>query len=243
MKKEWSKVPLGEVLDLEIDAVSVDPTTTYPFAGVYGFGRGLFFRDSLKGSDTTYSHFHRLHAGQLVMSQPKGWEGAITVVPEEFEGRFLSAVFPTFRAQSSRLSPKFLRILTKCKWLWDALFDKSSGIGARRNSVYPEHLLAVTIPLPPIAEQERIVAHFDAIEAYLARAQKLRNEQENELKAVLSSAFHILQSDVTPKPLAEVAPLAWRRISIDSNESYMEFGVRSFYKGIFLRRKVAGSID
>ncbi len=241
MKKGWSEVPLGEILDLEIDAVPVDPTETYPFAGVYGFGRGLFFRDSLKGSDTTYSHFHRLHVGQLVMSQPKGWEGAITVVPEEFEGRFLSAVFPTFRAQPSRLSPKFLRVLTKCKWLWDALFVKSSGIGARRNSVYPEHLLAVAIPLPPIAEQERIAAHFDAIEVRLARAKKLREEQENELKAALSSAFHKLQSDVTWKRLAEVAPLAWRQITIDSDETYMEFGVRSFYKGIFLRRKVAGS--
>ncbi|MDD4061148.1 MAG: restriction endonuclease subunit S, partial [Kiritimatiellae bacterium] len=81
MKKGWRKVPLADVLYLDIDAVPVNSDESYPFAGVYGFGRGLFKRDSLKGSDTTYSHFHRLHEGQLVMSQPKGWEGAITVVP------------------------------------------------------------------------------------------------------------------------------------------------------------------
>ena len=99
------EVPLEELLDSEIDAVPVDPVETYPFAGVYGFGRGLFVRDSLKGSDTTYSNFHRLHEGQLVMSQPKGWEGAITVVPKEFQGRFLSSVFPTFRPREDKLSP------------------------------------------------------------------------------------------------------------------------------------------
>ena len=82
---------------------------------------------------------------------------------------------------------------------------------------------------------------MDAIEARLTRAEKLREEQENELKATLNSAFHKLEADVTWKPLAEVAPLAWRQIAIDPDESYTEFGVRSFYKGIFLRRKVAGS--
>jgi type I restriction enzyme, S subunit len=82
---------------------------------------------------------------------------------------------------------------------------------------------------------------LDAIESRLTRAQNLREEQEKELKATLSSAFHKLEADVTWKPLAEVAPLAWRQITIDPDESYTEFGVRSFYKGIFLRRKVAGS--
>lgn len=241
MRGRWTKVPLGELLDVEIDAVSVDPTETYPFAGVYGFGRGLFVRDSLKGSETTYSHFHRLHEGQLVMSQPKGWEGAITVVPKEFEGRFLSPVFPTFRSRKERLTPDFLQLITKCKWLWDALLQKSNGIGARRNSIYPAQLLEVSIPLPPLAEQQRIVDHLSAIESRLTRVQKLREEQEQELQATLHAFFQKLGSDVTWKPLSEVAPLAWRQITIDPEESYSEFGVRSFYKGIFLRRKVSGS--
>lgn len=195
MKKGWAKVPLGELLDIEIDAVPVDPSDTYPFAGVYGFGRGLFMRDSLKGSDTTYSHFHRLHEGQLVMSQPKGWEGAITVVPKEFEGRFLSSVFPTFRPREGTLSPAFLRLVTKCKWLWDELFVKSNGIGARRNSIYPAQLLEVQIPLPPLAEQQRIVAHLDAIESRLTRTQKLREEAGKEVAALFPQ---LLDKAMTP---------------------------------------------
>ena len=151
MRKGWTKVALGEVLKIDIDAVAVDPSETYPFAGVYGFGRGLFTRDSVKGSDTTYSHFHRLHEGQLVMSQPKGWEGAITIVPKEYDGRFLSSVFPTFTSDASHLTTGFLGVLTKCKWLWDALLAKSNGIGARRNSILPAQLLGVKVPLPPLA--------------------------------------------------------------------------------------------
>lgn len=238
--KKWTNVPLGELLRVEIDAVPVDPTESYSFAGVYGFGRGLFFRDSVKGSDTTYSHFHRLHEGQLVMSQPKGWEGAITVVPKEFEGRFLSSVFPTFRPREDRLLSEFLRLVTMCKGLWDELFVKSNGIGARRNSIYPAQLLEVAIPLPPLAEQQRLVGHLDAIESRLTRAQKLREEQEVELQAALRSAFHQLEVHAEWVPMGEVAPVHRRPTEIELDGEYPELGARSFGKGIFHKPTLAG---
>lgn len=240
MKKDWKKRQLGEVLELEIDAVPVDPAETYLFAGVYGFGRGLFFRGEVKGTDTTYARFHRLHAGQLVMSQPKGWEGAIAVVSHEFEGRFLSSVFPTFRPITGKLSPEFLRVLTKCPWLWDALLEKSVGIGARRNSIYPAQLLEIEVPLPSVAEQERIVAHLDAVENRLARVQKLRVEQLVELDAALASAFHKLESKADWVEMAEVAPIHRRPTELNPEGKYPELGARSFGKGIFHKPTLSG---
>ena len=249
MKKGWSEVALGEVLELDIDAVPVDPTESYPFAGVYGFGRGLFVRDSVKGSDTTYARFHRLHEGQLVMSQPKGWEGAITVVPKEFEGRYLSSVFPTFRPLTSRLSPDFLNAITKCKWLWDALFEKSSGIGARRNSVCPEHLLSVKIRLPPIAEQQRIAAHLDAIESRLNRVQKLREAEQKQKQAFIASLAHRwdLQSEKklsqswTECLLGDVLSLSGDAVEVDTTMSYPNLGIYSYARGTFTKPPIEGS--
>lgn len=238
--KKWTKVALGEVLHVEIDAVPVDPTESYSFAGVYGFGRGLFFRDSVKGSDTTYSHFHRLHEGQLVMSQPKGWEGAITVVPKEFEGRFLSSVFPTFRPREDRLLPEFLRLVTMCKWLWDELFVKSNGIGARRNSIYPAQLLEVAIPLPPLAEQQRIVAHLDAIEVHLTRAQKLREESAKEAEALTISLHHHFSKGRVCL-LDKVLQLDEEHESIKADGSYPQVGIRSFGEGMFRKPPTLGS--
>lgn len=241
MKKGWAKIKLGEVLELEIDAVPVDPIETYPFAGVYGFGRGLFFRGEVKGTDTTYSHFHRLHAGQLVMSQPKGWEGAITVVPTKFEGRFLSSVFPTFRPTPGKLSPAFLCILTKCPWLWNALLEKSVGIGARRNSIYPAQLLEVEVPLPSMAEQERIVAHLDAIETQLGRVQKLREETACESLALGRSLIQEQHCrGVQRVPMRDL--VYWRSpdVIVSQTESYLFAGVYSFGRGVFRKDAVSG---
>lgn len=241
MSKDWPVVKFSSFLTLACDAVPVDPAVSYPFVGLSGFGNGLFKRSSLRGSETTYSHFHRLCRDQLVLSQPKGWEGAITVVSEEFEGLFLSKVFPTFKIDRSIADPGFVRILTKCSWLWKQLFELSSGIGARRNATYPEHLLAAETPLPPLDEQKRIVARLDAIEIRLNRAQKLRAEAAKERRALLSSAFLQLSRNCNYLPLSEIAPLTKRQIEIDLDESYREYGIRSFYNGIFLRRIQAGA--
>lgn len=241
MKKEWDRVALGELIELDIDAVQVDPAETYSFAGVYGFGRGLFIRESVKGTDTTYSHFHRLHEGQLVMSQPKGWEGALAVVSKEYEGRFLSSVFPTFRAKAPSLMPAFLKVVIKCRWLWDALLNKSSGIGARRNSVYPEHLFEIEIPLPPLEQQQRIIAHLNAIEARLNIIQKLRDESALESLALIRSLM-----DAQHCKGVELAPMhelvTWRSpdVAVSQSESYTFAGVYSFGRGVFKKEAISG---
>ena len=56
---------LGEVLDLDLDVVNVEPQREYSFAGVYSFGRGLFSRGNLRGIEMSYRRLHRLHAGRL----------------------------------------------------------------------------------------------------------------------------------------------------------------------------------
>ena len=94
MSSGWPLVTLGNVLELKIDAVSVDASATYQIAGVYSFGKGLLARGPLPGTETTYKVFHRLHKDDFVLSQLKAWEGALARVPASFDGWFLSPQFP-----------------------------------------------------------------------------------------------------------------------------------------------------
>jgi len=240
MRHGWTEVALGEVLRSDIDAVPVDPTQSYPFAGVYGFGRGLFARESVSGGDTTYSHFHRLHADQVVMSQPKGWEGAITVVPQEFDGRFLSSVFPTFSCDSSRLDTRFMRLITMCPWLWDELLAKSNGIGARRNAVYAQHLLEVRVPLPPLTDQQVLAARIDAIENRINRVRQLREEARIKREA-LTISLHLAMSKDRTVRLNQLLKLAEEQRAVAPEGSYPQVGIRSFGLGLFKKPPVAGT--
>jgi type I restriction enzyme S subunit len=169
-----SIVPLHQVLELDIDAVSIEPSESYKIAGVYSFGRGLFSRSPLLGSETTYKTFHRLHKNSFVLSQLKGWEGALSLVSEEFDGYFLSPQFPTFSAIDNCLDIEYFSWYCKQSKIWESLRQKSQGMGARRDSVSVKKFLSLEIPLPPIAEQRRIVARIQELAAKIEEARGLR---------------------------------------------------------------------
>lgn len=178
-------IRLGEVLRLEIDAVPVDPTVEYNFAGVYSFGRGLFARGPLSGGNTSYKYFHRLHAGDFVISEPKAWEGAIARIPVEFDGFFLSPVFPSFRLIGEDISAEYLELFLKQPRVWNELRTGAKGLGARRETVTPSLFLDLRIPAPLLQEQNRVVDLLRKMEDVL----KTNDEVGRELKALLNSSL------------------------------------------------------
>ena len=98
MSKAWPLVKLGEVMGLSDTAIPSTELSQVNLAGVYSFGRGLFARGLMSPRDTSYKTYNRLVTNDFVISQPKAWEGALARVTPEFNGWYLSPVFPTFRA-------------------------------------------------------------------------------------------------------------------------------------------------
>jgi type I restriction enzyme S subunit len=67
-----------------IDAVPSSELDIVNIAGIYGFWLGLFKRGQISPMETTYKVFHRLHAGDFLISTPKAWEVAISRIKAEF---------------------------------------------------------------------------------------------------------------------------------------------------------------
>ena len=232
-------VPLKDVLRLSIDSVPVDASQTYPIAGVYSFGRGLLSRSPILGSETTYKTLHRLHRGDFVLSQLKGWEGALAKVTASYDGWFLSPQFPTFRAIPDRLDISYLDWYCKQTKVWDELKSTARGMGARRDSVSPERFLSLKIPLPPLPEQRRIVARIEELAAKINEVRRLRErsreEIENLCRAVLSD-----DPDAKLTPMNELVRLRSPDVTVQQDESYQFGGVYCFGRGVFRGQKKTG---
>src|ERR1035438_1338309 len=97
---------LGDLLTLNEDAAPISPTGSYPQVGVKSFGAGLFPKAAVAGTATTYRTFNRLYDGALVLSQVKGWEGAVAVCPPELAGWFVSPEYRTFRCIEGEGRPR-----------------------------------------------------------------------------------------------------------------------------------------
>jgi len=188
----WPEVALGEVLRLDLNKVDVDPTVTYPMVGVYSFGRGLFDREPVDGTSTSYRVFYRLDADHIVMSQLFGWEGALAVSSDQFAGKYVSPQFPTFRTDPQRLDPHYLGWFMRRPAFWEELGRRTKGMGDRRRTLNPEALFVSKMPLPPIEEQRRVVRRIEQLAALVDEATRLRESSTATLHALLGARLNAL---------------------------------------------------
>lgn len=237
----WRMVALGEVLSLCPDAHSVDPETTYPTLGVYGFGRGVITnKPPVQGSEIAASILYRVRAGQFIYSKLKAFEGAFSLVTPDGDGRFVSNEFPAFDCRSERLLPGYLAWIFKRPSTWESISVESSGIGARRERLHPESLLSYRIPLPPLAEQRRIVARLDAVATRLTARTEAAQRLEADLAALLRATFTRITAGSPRARMAAIAPLVRRPVTIVAQATYEEIGARAFGRGLFTKPDVRG---
>ncbi len=148
---------LSSFLQLKEEREVVRPENVYPQAGLRGFGGGLFAKDAICGIDTAYKSFNRLYKGAVVLSQVKGWEGAIDIVGAEFDGLFVSPEYRTFSCVKGKAIPEYLAHLFKSPWFLNRLKGLTRGMGGRRERTRPEQFLELVIPFPSLQDQQKAI--------------------------------------------------------------------------------------
>jgi type I restriction enzyme S subunit len=229
--------PLSDAISLDIDEILVDPGQRYPIAGVHGFGRGLFHRESILGSQTSYKKLYRLHAGHIVMSRLKAFEGAVSYIPERFDGSFLSSEFPTFEVKEEAADAQYVSHI--CGWpgFWSLLQQGSRGIGARRERVSAERFLSIKVPLPDLGEQRRIASKIGSMSSSIKEVGALNSGSAGIGESLLWS---IIPTDARSVRLANLVAPVMRREATDHNKTYRMLGVRWYAQGAFVRETKIG---
>lgn len=189
-------VLLGDILTLERDEVRLNPSDSYLTAGILSYGRGLFKRPVVLGSETSYSNYYRLHDGQFVYSKLFAWEGALAVVGSEFDGLFVSQEFPTFSIDRHKAEPKFIRLL--CQWpeLWRSVREGQTGMGGRRKRVHPAYMLTIPVPLLDLTAQRGVIQLVDDLDVCLERARQAKDAASVLASSLRSSHFATPQEAV-----------------------------------------------
>lgn len=188
MRTNWPRVRLGDVLVRRVPDVTVDTTSTYRFAGVYSFGRGVFRRQERRGVEFAYNRLTRLRQGEFVYPKLMAWEGAFGIVPPACEGCYVSPEFPVFEIDSGRLAPAFLGLYFQMPAVWEFVSGRSTGTNVRRRRLHPSELLRHEMPLPPLAEQQWVVARIEEVAALVQEARFLRKQIMQETERVMASA-------------------------------------------------------
>jgi type I restriction enzyme S subunit len=104
-----------------------------------------------------------IEPGDFVLNIVFAWEGAVAVASEAETGMIASHRFPTFRPDPARLDVKYIQYWCQTE-LGRSLLDRVSPGGAGRNrTLNRDAFLNQDVPLPPVAEQQRVVARIEEV--------------------------------------------------------------------------------
>ena len=169
--------PLSTVLEkkhVEID--SKQDKSTLPIIEKISFGGvvsvvGLEARSKYKG------RLFWADCGDLIYSKIRVKQGSLAIVPNEFDRLAVSTEYPVYRINAKRIDPTFLVLVLKSE-AFLSLFEGLSHGGSTKTRIPPSEFERQLIPLPPLSQQQAIVACWrkaqDEIDNARKRVKKLQ---------------------------------------------------------------------
>jgi type I restriction enzyme S subunit len=189
-KLGWTEVFLSEVITQVQDKQLVSPNGIYPNLGIYSFGRGLFEKPAINGFLTSALSLYRVHSGQFIYSRLFAFEGAYGIVPDRFNGYFVSSEYPTFTCNTKLIKPEFLLAYFKSHDVWKQVAVGSKGLGDRRQRVQPQQLLNHRLMVPPLEWQVKIHDVLFKVNVMQPIHKETTTRLSSVLPSILEGAFN-----------------------------------------------------
>lgn len=167
MKVDW--VPLGSIVEMNREPITLETDGIYRRIGIYSWGRGMLRREAASAADMGSMKYYTFPQPSLVFSNIQAWEGAVALASPEDAGYVCSSRFyPYVPRADTRVSLRYLLEFFRSEVGLSIMRKASPGTQVRNKVLGRNSLEASTVPLPPIADQERIAAHLGELEHRLS---------------------------------------------------------------------------
>lgn len=229
------RVRVGDVLRLDRVPIEPIPTEEYVAIGIRSFGKGIFHYEPKLGDQLGSLRFFRIEPNRLVISNIKGWEGALAISGKEDIGCLASNRFLSYVPIGGRVDVRWAR------WYFlsesgIALIQRASPGSADRNRTLAiDRFESLELPLPSLDQQRRVAYGLDQVASGVGRLDGTRARSSRLASAIPLSLRRQLEreTELTSTRLGDVLELVQNRIDIDPAATYVSIGIRSFGKGIF----------
>lgn len=179
MLKPWPTVTLGEVLRQRKEFIRIDDTQTYTRLRVQLHAQGIIERDTVTGAQIRTKEQQVCRAGEFLVAEIDAKVGGFGVVPDNLTGSLVSSHYFLFQINETVMDRRFLDFYSRTPQFRNQVAAQGSTNYA---AIRPGHVLAYTIPLPPLAEQRRIVARIEQLAGKIEEARRLRKQASEETK-------------------------------------------------------------
>lgn len=171
------------------------PTSGYRALSIRSHGKGTFDRYVEDPESIEMDTLYVVKSGDVIVNITFAWEGAVALVPREHDGCLVSHRFPTFVPEIERVDARYLRHVLRMARFTHLLGIVSPG-GAGRNRVLSKSdFLDLTVPLPPLDQQQRIAMILDDAENAISAEEKylsaLKRQKRGLMQKLLTGGWRV----------------------------------------------------
>ena len=199
----WKRVYIKEIVRQVSERIKIEPGKEYKMAGVKWYGEGVFHRETVRGDGMSASQVTSTVPGALIYNRLFAWKASFAVVAPEFADCYVSNEFPQFIPDTDHILPEYLYLFCTLETTIRAVNAASTGSAAvSRNRFKEEQFLAFEISLPPLAEQQAIVARWRKAHDEITLARQRVKKKKAELDARFFSDLDLHSPDAVVLPKA-----------------------------------------
>ena len=176
--KLWSVKEIGEALSVVERPVKMTDDQLYRRVTVRRRHGGVELRDELPGADIKVKNQFLLEAGDFLISERQIVHGACGIVPEHLAGALVSNEYLVLQAREG-FDVTFFSYLVQLLKYAKLFLICSQGVDIEKFLFKPKDWLKKRIPVPPLAEQQRIAEILAAVEEKTNALQRKQSEYQN----------------------------------------------------------------
>ncbi len=184
MNAKWPTIRLGEVLKQRKEFGSIQDLKSYKRLRVQLHAKGVVLRDEVDGALIKTKQQQTCRAGEFLVAEIDAKVGGFGIVPDALDGAIVSSHYFLFVVDKAKLDLGFLDYFVRTPAFCDQVAAQGSTNYA---AIRPTDVLSYEIPLPLLAEQQRIVARIEGLAVPIQEARALRQQIVEEAEALGSS--------------------------------------------------------
>jgi hypothetical protein len=177
---------LGDAIQHRKQFVQIDDMAEYKRARVQLHAQGIVLRDIIEGAMIKTKKQQVCRDGDLLVAEIDAKVGGFGIVPPELDGAIVSSHYFLYTIDIRKLDRRYLGYFIRTSMFRSQVEAQGSTNYA---AIRPSDVLDYSIPIPPLADQQRIVTVIEEIEKMRGLQSRVVGASDVLLQAVLHRAF------------------------------------------------------
>jgi type I restriction enzyme S subunit len=188
MTDRWRDASLATLLRPVTRPEPVQSDREYRLLGAHWYAKGLYTKEVKRGSAIRARALYRVCEGDFVYNRLFAWMGSFALASAADDGQHVSNEFLCFEVDRTQVAPEYLWYYFSRPAVWREALGLSTGTTTTsRNRLKQENFLGLTMALPPVTEQARIVRHLSRIATQVEAATELRRLSSRYVAALVGA--------------------------------------------------------